>query len=181
MKVIFRYAIAQITVLSLVTLSAVAQQERGVLQGWLEFADLFGTGTPATGGVFYDLVNVEYQAFAQNLEPNTTHYIYLFEHRPPEGFGAPNDWSAWGGVETGAFEGEDDKFFFLGEFETNHRGIGTLSVSMGADSAAMMRRFNMIAIWDHRRPPGESMAEMLVGRNGEFYGIGIGLQPEPME
>ncbi len=113
-----------------------------------------GSGTAATGGVFYDLVNVEYQAFAENLEPNTTHYIYLFEHRPPEGFEVPNDWSAWGGVETGAFDGEDDKFFFLGEFETNHRGIGALSVSMGAESAAMMRRFNMIAIYDHPPPPG---------------------------
>ncbi len=81
-------------------------------------------------------------------------------------------------METGAGAGDDDKFFFLAEVITNARGDGLTSVSLGADSAAMMRRFNMIFVFEERRVPGQSVTTALLGCNGEFYGVGPGMEYE---
>lgn len=155
---------------------AFAQQERGVLRGWLELFDAFETGTAGTGVVIYDLVSADYDVMLKNLEPNRSYFVYLAEHRPPELVGLPMDWSAWGGVETGAAAGDDDKFLFLGEIITNLRGDGLISVSLGAGSAPLVRRFNMIGIYEERRTPGQSWTEVLLGCNGEFYGVGPGME-----
>ncbi len=126
----------------------------------------------------YDLINAEYDVLLTNLDPHESYFVYLVEHRPPELVGLEMDWGLWGGVETGAGAGDDDKFFFLAEVITNARGDGLTSVSLGADSAAMMRRFNMIFVFEERRVPGQSVTTALLGCNGEFYGVGPGMEYE---
>lgn len=178
MKVLLKFAITLTTVLTLATISASAQQERGVLQGWLQFWDAFDTGTDGTGVAIYDLTRADYDVLLTNLDPHESYFVYLVEHRPPMLVGLEMDWSAWGGVETGAAAGDDDKFLFLGEVITNARGDGLISVSLGAGSARMVRRFNMIFVFDERRAPGQSLTTALLGCNGEFYGVGPGMEYE---
>lgn len=176
MNMLVRRAAVLTAALSLVTLGAVAQQERGVLQGWLQLFDAFERGIDGTGAVVYDLQDASYHVLVTALEPQESYFVYLVEHRPPELVGLAMDWSAWGGTETGAAAGDDDKFLFLGEIVTNTRGDGLISVSLGADSAAMVRRFNMVFVFEERRTPGQPVTTALLGCNGEFYGVGPGME-----
>lgn len=148
------------------------QMEAGVFSGWVTLLDFNKTGSEGMGLWIYDLLQAEYQVALFGLDANARYSAYLVESRPPEVPGVPPlDWTAWGGPDTAARDGDDSKFLRLGEIRTNDWGDGLLSVDWGEASASLVRPFNMLGIYPGQRAPEQSYSEAILTCNGDAYGV----------